>query len=838
MARIKIDYGIDLGTTNSAICRIENGEPVIKKSDTQKDIMPSCVSINKKKNLRVGDTAYNDMKSDKRRATKSWKSSSSNAYVEFKRTMGTDKLYHSSYMEKDYSSEDLSSEVLKALKSFISDENVNSIVVTVPAKFTVNQKTATQEAAKKSGFKECKLLQEPIAAAMAYGLSSKNSDGIWMVFDFGGGTFDAALIKVEDGIIQVFDTEGDNYLGGKNLDYAIVDEIIIPYIKANYSIDDIMADSAKKSVLRDAMKTYAEPIKIQLSYKESEDILTDIGDLGCDDDGEEIELDMTITQNDVYSVIRPYFQKAVDICKELLNRNNLSSNQLDKIILVGGPTHSPLLRQMLREQISENVDTSIDPMTAVACGAALYASTIDVENVDIDDEPQGTIQLDVKYESTSVEESEWIAITLKDNNPSDLQKVYIELTSADNTWSSGKVDVDRQGNVVEAYLKGHKANSFTITCYTESGDKLPCFPNNINIIQGTKVKSAVLPYNISIEVWDAEMDKNVCQVFEGLEKNKSIPAYGVVNNLRTTSCISKGNDNKILIPIFQANTIGDGVSSIHEDKVANVEIYYEDVNREIPDDSLVNVTLKVDSSEQMTFEAFFPEYEVGVTKTLNTHINTSLEDAKNEITDNFSEAEKLLNTLRENGIETHTVDTQLESLRDENENNNDDTARILQHQKEIIRQIEKMGVESEYSRVSSQLKEEIKKLKKHQQEYGDSNTQRDVDQLLNMAKQAESTKDAKLAKDILSEIKSLDYQIGRLEYYVDIITKWDSLFYFLPWLNAERARYLLDCAMSIINSYPTADTLEPYVTELISLSPNSEISEEVNGAMGRLKRGF
>ena len=115
------------------------------------------------------------------------------------------------------------------------------MVITVPAKFTVNQKTATLEAAKMAGFKRIELLQEPIAAAMAYGVSSEEKDGLWMVFDFGGGTFDAALLKVEDGIMQVFDTEGDNYLGGKNLDYAIVDSLIIPYLQENPQIRKLLS---------------------------------------------------------------------------------------------------------------------------------------------------------------------------------------------------------------------------------------------------------------------------------------------------------------------------------------------------------------------------------------------------------------------------------------------------------------------------------------------------------------------------------------------------------------------------------------------------------------------
>ena len=135
--RTKIDYGIDLGTTNSAIARIENGKPVIKKSDTLKDTIPSCVSVNKKKNVLSGDAAFNALKLDKTRALKTLKSEDHNAYIEFKRTMGTDIKYPSSNMEKDFSSEELSAEILMKLKSFITDDAVKSIVITVPAKFTM-----------------------------------------------------------------------------------------------------------------------------------------------------------------------------------------------------------------------------------------------------------------------------------------------------------------------------------------------------------------------------------------------------------------------------------------------------------------------------------------------------------------------------------------------------------------------------------------------------------------------------------------------------------------------------------------------------------------------------
>ena len=147
-------------------------------------------------------------------------------------------------------------------------------------------------------------------------------DGFWLVFDFGGGTFDAALLKVEEGIMKVVDTEGDNYLGGKNLDYAIVDEIILPYLQSNFVMDSILEDDYKKQSLRNSMKFYAEEAKIKMSFNETHNILSDLGDIpGEDDEGEEFELDITVTQAVMEKAVSPVFQKAIDISHELLKRN-------------------------------------------------------------------------------------------------------------------------------------------------------------------------------------------------------------------------------------------------------------------------------------------------------------------------------------------------------------------------------------------------------------------------------------------------------------------------------------------------------------------------------------
>jgi molecular chaperone DnaK len=397
----------------------------------------------------------------------------------------------------------LSAEVLKKLRSFITDENFQSVVITVPAKFDIRQKDATLRASKLAGFQYAELLQEPIAASMAYGLDSKNKNGYWVVFDFGGGTFDAALVKVEEGIMKVVDTDGDNYLGGKNLDMAIVDEIILPYLQDEYVIDSILEDDAKKQILQEAMKYYAEEAKIQLSFKDEHNILSDLGDIpGEDDEGEEFELDITINRDKLKNAIAPIFQRAIDSTKDLIQRNNLSGDKLDALILVGGPTYSPILRDMLEEQIKKP-DTSADPMTAVATGAALYASTIDVsDEIKEASRDKTKIQLDIGYEASTVETEEWVTLKiLPEKTEGDIpEKVFAEIVRGDKAWSSGKVAINEKGEIIEAKLNEGKPNSFEIVLYDEAGNRLEGQPDNFTIIQGSKVGSATLPYNIGVEI--------------------------------------------------------------------------------------------------------------------------------------------------------------------------------------------------------------------------------------------------------------------------------------------------------------------------------------------------
>lgn len=830
MARNKIDYGIDLGTTNSAICRMEKGEPVVIKTDVLKDTMPSCISANKKGSIKAGDSAYNTMKQDKRRATKSWHKGASNTYVEFKRTMATDTQYPCANLNKSFSSEELSAEVLKTLKSFVTDETFSSVVITVPAKFTVNQKTATMEAAKMAGFKHCELLQEPIAASMAYGVSSDEKNGTWMVFDFGGGTFDAALLKVEDGIMQVFDTEGDNYLGGKNLDYAIVDNIIIPYLQENYTIDGYLKDEEKKEVLRDAMKTYAEDAKNQLSFKDHEDIISNLGDLGEDEDGEEIELDLTLTQAQAFDMMRPYFQKAVDICKNLIQRNNLNGSQITKLILVGGPTHSPLIRQMLREQVTQNVDTSIDPMTAVATGAALYASTLDAEVSD-DEIKVGTVKLDVSYESTTVEMTEYVPVCLTDGSA--FNKVLVEFVRGDKAWASGKIEINSNGDVVELNLLEGKANSFNISCYDGKGNSLPCFPNEITIIQGSVVGAAPLPYNIGIATWNEDKKRGVFRMAKGLEKNKPLPATGVINDLRTTNQLRPGLSSDVLIvPIHQVDDFAEaeGKSASLYEHVADVVITGDDVDTLIPADSLVDVTLKVDSSEQMKLEVHFLATDFTVEKVLDTSKKHTMEDANEEISKGFAEAESGMETLSESGIDVNDLQNELAAIRTDNENTTE-KKEVLNHLRELLRKIEKLDAGTEWQRLEKELREEFDKLEKAQNDLGNEKSAQLVNQLRTQTDNAIRTKNVQVGREVLEQINSLFFQLTMLYQCMGVIRHCNDRFSVICWKDSSRARQLIDRGMEQINDNPTTEGLRQIAAGLLKLMPK----EDADDAGGKLK---
>ena len=829
MARTKIDLGIDLGTTNSAISRIEDGEAVIKKTDTLKDTMPSCVYINKKKAVQVGDGAYNALKRDKLSAMKNWNDSDSNSFIEFKRTMGSDKRYFSANMDKEFSSEELSAEVLKTLKSFIKDESVKAVVITIPAAFKNNQKEATRQAAKLAGFDHIELLQEPVAAAMAYGLNSKSKNGFWLVFDFGGGTFDAALLKVEEGIMKVIDTEGDNYLGGKNLDMAIVDEIILPYIEANYAIGSILGDDTQKQILRNAMKFYAEETKIKLSFNETHNILSDLGDIpGEDDNGEEFELDITVSQADMQRALAPIFQKAIDIAQKLLERNNLKGGDLDSLILVGGPTFSPVLRGMLEKQICKP-DTSVDPMTVVSRGAALYASTIDLsETVKEQTRDRSKIQLEIGHEASTVELNEYVTLKiLKDKTEGVIPtEVYAEVTRSDKAWSSGKVLINEIGEVVETQLVEGKTNAFEVTLYDGRGNLLESEPKSFTIIQGSKIGNATLAYNFGIEIKKRDTGKIAFETVKGLEKNKSFPATGTRNGLKTQKQIRPGMAaDFIRIPLFEGGEGAENTRALYNDHIADIRISGADLPSLLPENSDVDLTISIDRSEKITVTAYFPyldfSHEVVVeskTTSIDTYfLENELRKALGsieELEDNGNNSEKLVATKRA----ILTLEEELEN----NPNDTDTKLKVLDKLREQLKVLDEIEGATAWPTLEAELKDEFYRLEKAQKELGNDQTAKAVDELRRQLDEVLRAKDEKLGHTLLEEIEGLFVQLTFIYQLIGFVKQHNDNFGYYNWRNPQQARQILNEGMQIIASNPTVERLHPIVRRIFDLLPDDQ----------------
>lgn len=816
MARLKIDFGIDLGTTNSAIAVIENGKSKIFRTDTQRDTLPSCVLVTPKSRL-VGDKAYGQLPKDKKKAFNE-SDFTSNIFMEFKRTMGNAEVYKTD-KGIELSSEELSSEVLKTLKSFVDFENVKSAIITIPAAFEMNQINATKKAAELAGIEYVELVQEPYAAAIAYGVASSNKNGYWLVFDFGGGTFDSALVKVSDGIIKVIDTEGDNFLGGKNLDEAIVNEIFIPYLKNKYTIDSITQDTGKFNAFKEMWKPLAEDAKNQLSYKEEYPILTNLYDeYGEDDNGEELEIELTITRTQLREIISPFIQKAIEYCKTLLKRNNLDGKKIDELILVGGPTLSPIVREMITEQIKEP-NTSIDPMTVVAQGAAIYASAINnpIES-DNNRSDNSIVQLHVDYESMVVGTETYITLKLKGNQQ--YKTAFVEISRKDNAFKSERVELNEIGEVVELQLVEGDNNKFEIITYDEKGNKLDCEPQSFDIREGSVPGGAPLPHDICIEVMDKIAGKKIIKPLKGLEKNKTLPTFGIYNDLKTQKQIRPGMDDTIEIPIYQGEPNTKAVINNH---VSTIKISGNDLPVLLSEGSIINLKINIDRSNIMTGVASFIDidfefpFEVGSNESdvkpewLEQHIQ--------EIIESYRKLSESLDESKRNEIKN-----EIERVEKIFESNKSESGRLEARSElqKIAKKIDRLEDYAEWPKLEEELKEEFYRLEEVNKDLGNDRSTQVVNQLRNQLEEVLKTQDIKLGKALAEEIHSVFFQMTMVYQLIGFIRQHNQHFSSFNWKDSHRARQLLNEGLQQIGENPTTEDLHPIVVNLINLLPNDE----------------
>jgi molecular chaperone DnaK len=767
---MKINYGIYIGTSSASITKMEAGETVVIRSDTLKESIPMAVFVNRRGSIQVGDAAMNALKAEKLNDLKNWDSDNANAFIEFTRTLGSDAEYHSSNANRSFTSEELLAEVLKTLLSFEKDIEVEAAVITIPAAFKNNQINAVRKAGYLAGLKKIEIISEPEAVAWVYGLNSENKDGYWLVFDFREGTFDTALLKISDGIRQVIDTEGDNYLGGKNLDEAIVDKIIIPYLKSRFVIDELLSDDYKSKILRNSMKFYAEEVKKQLSFSDETSILTNFGDIpGEDDEGNEIYLDITITASELESAISPIFQKAIDICQELLKRNNLNGSQLTALVLSGSPTFSPILRKMLTEQICTPA-TSLDPETIIVKGAAIYASTIELsDELKSYKRDRTKIQLEVNFEPSSVfDEEDGVLKILVDQTEGKIpEKIFANVARQDGGWSSGNIEINAIGEIVTVHLEKNNLNTFDIHLVDEFGNRLECEPSSFNISQGGKGGCAVLPYNIGIEIQDRNTGKLVFRTVEGLTKSKQLPASGILSNLKTPKEIRPGVDTDFYeLAIYQGEHGAEGTRAIYNHHVNTIRFTGADLPALLPANSVIDIELRVDLNQTIVALVHIPFLDFTFECECQTAIGASGEELANYLSNEIKKGLCSVKQLKSKGIdgaEIDKVEKELGEIKSQFELDklaSDNQQQVLEKLRKVLKVIDEIESMNELPEMEKELKEAFYNLEEINKNKGNEQTTKMVNDIKPNVEQAIRDKDKKHTSALIEMINTLEFELN------------------------------------------------------------------------------
>src|ERR687884_510834 len=354
--------GIDLGTSNSAAASMIGGKPTIIQAAEGTSVggkaFPSVVAFTREGQLLVGEPARRQMISNPEGTVSA-----------AKRKMGSDFKFH--VLGKEYTPQQISAFILQKIKrdaeAFLG-ETVDKAVITVPAYFNDNQRQATKDAGEIAGLQVVRIINEPTAASLAYGLDKAQKDLKIMVFDFGGGTLDVTIMEMGGGVFQVKSTSGDTQLGGTDMDNALVDYILQEFKKQSGL--DIRNDKAAMMRIREA----AEKAKIELSNVVTTEI--NLPFLAYDAATGPKNLVLSITRAKLEELLRPIIERCRSPMMQALQDAKISPPDVDKIILIGGPTRMPIVRQFVAAVIGKEAERGVDPMEAVAMGAAIQGAII------------------------------------------------------------------------------------------------------------------------------------------------------------------------------------------------------------------------------------------------------------------------------------------------------------------------------------------------------------------------------------------------------------------------------------------------------------------------------
>lgn len=539
-----IDFAIDLGTTNSAIARsTHDAVEVFKNPLDLKQTLPSVVGFRRNR-IIVGDKARELLGKDPE-----------NVFGGFKRKMGTTETFFVNNISETKTPVELSAHVLRELKTFVhTGEDVTSVVITIPASFDTIQSNATKKAGYEAGFEEVVLLQEPIAACLAFANKGDRAEkaGKWLVYDLGGGTFDVAIASINEQELKIMDHRGDNFLGGLDFDHRLVTDVFLKEIFDNPALAYLQKEYEERTLdfrrLYQVLLLKAEEAKKQLSVKDTVEVELEIND----EDGVEEEVIIMVTRAQFNDCIREKLSYTLDLVEELLADNELEPSDIQQVILVGGSTYIPLVQELLHSRLKAEVNTSVDPTTAVAAGAAQYAAgkqkkvKAPAKESAANSGGEGEVKARVSYPKSSMDTEEVLLLDFE----TDVEGFFYRIRREDGGYDTGTMKATAKVREFLA-LAPDRLNTFKVEVLNEQNVPVATNIPAVSILHGKfSIDGQPLPNDICLEVDDLEENRTKLEVV--FPKNSILPLNKTIYREVSKTIYRDGND-KLIVNVLEGD---------------------------------------------------------------------------------------------------------------------------------------------------------------------------------------------------------------------------------------------------------------------------------------------
>jgi molecular chaperone DnaK len=576
--------GIDLGTTNSTAAVFDGVNVTLVRNGQGSTLTPSVVRIDGRLGVTVGARARRFLESDPKNTRSEWK-----------RLMGTAQMLEFSAAKVTKRPEELAAEVLKSIRADIQ-EHLGVVparaVISVPALFELPQSAATSEAARLAGFERVELIQEPVASALAAGWSAEASTGSWLVYDLGGGTFDASLLETRDGLLRVVGHDGDNFLGGRDFDAALVDWVLAE-LERTASVKVSRSDPRNAASLR-KLKLAVEELKIELTRASQASLtLPEAFEV----DGSPVDVDMVVTRETLEALAAPLIDRSIEVCRRLLATHGITPAQLGRVVLVGGPTVMPALRARVREALLAPFGEGLDPMTLVAQGAAIYAATAGLDAcAEVRAEEKGR-RLWLQHPAMSSDLTPHVIGRLVDFDKGKKgDRLRVTLSRNDGLWTSPEASLDDEGAfVLTVDLLPRRPNIFRIEAKGEGSAAVAVTPTTFTIVQGLTISDPPLSRSVGVA-----LANNAVHVY--FERGAPLPAKRTFVH-HTVESVSKGSTACLLkVPIVQGEFDQAHLCRL----VGALEIGGAAVRASLPAGSPVEISLELDRGGHLSARALVP----------------------------------------------------------------------------------------------------------------------------------------------------------------------------------------------------------------------------------------